>query len=145
VGPVVGGGDVLGIHGLEEARAPRHGVELGVRAEEVGQAADAAIGSQLMVVPILAGEGALRTLLPADRELLRCQLVSPLLLGLLDLWFHLASDAGAVAVVTNRAPLQVPPQPADAGTVQGSLECRMRALSDHPEADLLASALRRCV
>src|SRR5947209_6055798 len=66
-----------------EARPAAAGVELRVRGEELLPAAGASIHAGVLRVPIPAGEGPLRPLLPQDAVLLGRQLLPPLGLGLL--------------------------------------------------------------
>src|SRR5262249_4793294 len=54
--PILLGLDLVVGDGFEEARPAGAGVELGVRAEQVGAAGGAAVGPGLVVVPVLAGE-----------------------------------------------------------------------------------------
>src|SRR6478609_8600820 len=80
------GGHSVGIGRSEEARPARARFELGVGAEELGAAAGASIGSRPMLIPQVAGEGTLGSLLAKDPVLLRAEGGPPLGLRLDDLW-----------------------------------------------------------
>ena len=76
VGPQLDG---LGDGGLGEARPAGAGLELGVRAEQVGAASGAAVAAAVLVVDVLAGERRLGALAAQDLVLLRRELLAPLL------------------------------------------------------------------
>ena len=69
--------------GRGEARPSRAGIEFGVGVEEQRTAPRTVIGAIVVHVPVLAGERALRPLLAKHVELLRRQLLAPLLVGAL--------------------------------------------------------------
>ena len=69
--------------GRGEARPSRARIEFGTGVEEQYTAPRTVIRAIVMHVPVLAGERALRPLLAKDVELLRRQLLTPLLLGAL--------------------------------------------------------------
>src|SRR5581483_7223004 len=73
--------DVLRHRRLIEARPPRPGLELGVRAKQLRAAAGAAIGAVVLEVDVLPGEGALGGGMAQDLELIGAQSFAPLLLG----------------------------------------------------------------
>ena len=70
---------------LEEARPAAARLELRVRAEELRPAAGAAVDAVAVLVPVRAGERALRALAPQDLVLLGREALAPLLVGELDL------------------------------------------------------------
>src|SRR5215813_257705 len=76
--------DVLPVGGLPETGPSGSGVELGVRAEQLGAAGRAVVGPVIVRVPVLACERALSALLAHDVVLLTAQLLPPLSLGLLN-------------------------------------------------------------
>src|SRR5258706_14123132 len=71
---------------LGEARPPRAGVELGVRAEQLIPAAGAAVGAVVLGVDVFAGEGGLSVASAQHVILLAGQVLPPPPLGLLELW-----------------------------------------------------------
>src|SRR4029079_14675196 len=81
------GRDVLALHRLIEARPAGARVELGVRAEKLVTAADAAENALLVVVVVFAREGPFGALLAHYLVLLRRELVLPILLAL-DHFLH---------------------------------------------------------
>src|SRR5690348_8456833 len=80
--------DVLEVGRLGEAGPAGAGVELGVRGEELGAAADTSVHPVGLLVPVGAGEGALGPGVAGHLVLLGRQLLAPLLLGFLDLRRH---------------------------------------------------------
>src|SRR6185503_9254142 len=80
--------DVAAGHWLGEARPTRSGIELRVGGEERRTATDAGVDAVLLVVPVGAGERALGALFAGNMELLRSELLAPLLWGLADLVGH---------------------------------------------------------
>ena len=62
------------------------GFKLGVGLEQRRATADAVVHSGLFVIPVLAGKGRLGAALPRNVELLRRELLTPFLFGLLDLF-----------------------------------------------------------
>jgi hypothetical protein len=70
---------------LKEARPSRPGIELGVRAEQGGAAANADIDTVLSFVYIFAGKWALSAMLARHMILFGGELLGPLLLGFLYL------------------------------------------------------------
>ena len=56
--------------GAEKLGQPQAGIELGVGSEQRRAAADAVVGARLVVVPVLAGEGAFGGFLAGDFVLL---------------------------------------------------------------------------
>src|SRR5690349_2124695 len=80
--------DVRVLPGLGEARPAGAGIELGVRAEQLGSAARAAVDPVVLHVHVAAGERPLGALLAQDLVLLRRELLTPLLICLLDLRSH---------------------------------------------------------
>src|SRR5436305_816282 len=80
--------DVRVLLGLIEARPAGTGLELRVRAEQLGAAARAAVDAVLLVVHVAAREWRLGALASQHLVLLRCQLLAPLLVGLIDLRCH---------------------------------------------------------
>src|SRR4051812_320705 len=85
VGPQL---DRLGDLGLGEARPAGAGVELGVGREQLGAAARAAVHAVLVVVPVAPREGAFGRTLAQHVVLLGRELLTPLLISLLDSRFH---------------------------------------------------------
>src|SRR5262245_42831947 len=75
-------------HRRPEARPAGAGVELRRAVEQRLAAADAAVDAVGLVVPVLAGEGALGALAARHLELLRRQLLAPLGFSLLDVVAH---------------------------------------------------------
>src|SRR5262245_12113842 len=71
-------GDIFLLRRLPEAGPAAAGLELVIGAEQLGAAAHAAVDAGLVIVPVLAGEGALRAVLARHLELLRRQLLLPL-------------------------------------------------------------------
>jgi hypothetical protein len=67
-----------------EARPAGTGIELGIGREQRLAAADAGIHARALLVPIGAGEGALRAVLTRNMKLLRRELLAPFGLGLGD-------------------------------------------------------------
>src|SRR3569833_2870736 len=77
--------DFFRIGRFPEAGPAAAGVELRVRGEQLRAAAGAAVGAVLVMVPVLAGEGAFGSRLPQHAELLGRQRLPPLLVALRDL------------------------------------------------------------
>src|SRR5262249_49178518 len=71
-----------------KVRPTRTRFELGVGAEELAAAAGAAVHPLVVMVPVFAGERALRPLFPKDAILLLRELLAPFLIGLHDLLRH---------------------------------------------------------
>src|ERR1700693_4387182 len=83
----------LGLHvllggGGGKARPTGAGIEFLVRSEQGVTAADATVTAGFVVVPITAGESALRALLASDGKLVRRELAFPFGVGLHD-FLHL--------------------------------------------------------
>ena len=85
---VVLGLDAMCVGRLKEAGPAGAGLELGVRAEKRLPAADASVDALPLVVPVLAGERALGSLLPHDVVLHLGKLLAPLLFGFFNLRVH---------------------------------------------------------
>src|ERR1051325_11188084 len=77
--------DIVFGNRLPKTRPAGARVELGIGREKLIATAGAPIHSLFMVIPILAGEGSLRALLPADAIMLVCQLFLPLIIVFFDL------------------------------------------------------------
>src|SRR5438105_7738360 len=78
---------VVEIHGAAGRRVPEAGparsrLELGVRAEQLRPASRASVDARSVLVPVRAGECALRPLLPKHVELLGTEPGPPFLVGL---------------------------------------------------------------
>ena len=78
---------VLG-KGLPETGPARAGIKLGVGTEQLAAAAHTSVGSILLTIPILAGKGGFSTFVATDLELLRGELLMPLLIRLGNLVTH---------------------------------------------------------
>src|SRR5271168_5035831 len=77
--------DVLAISGGKKTRPSRARIKLRIRAKQQRATTDAVIGPVVMLVPVLAAEGALRARGAGHLILLRSQLLPPLGLCLGDL------------------------------------------------------------
>src|SRR5579863_8304563 len=84
-------------HGIEKTGPTGAGIELGIGAEQFRLAADAAVNTVIVQVPILAGEGWLCAFLPCDVELLRSELLLPFGLGFVN-FFHTTSSLPTLEV-----------------------------------------------
>ena len=80
--------DCLGHGGLVEAVPAGAAVEFGGGVEEGRAAGGAPVGTVVVDVPVLTGEGRLGAVLPKDVVLLRGERLAPLLFCLLDLSRH---------------------------------------------------------
>src|SRR6202163_5934 len=78
------------VHGREEARPARAGVELCVGAEELGATPGAVVNAGIVHVDVLAGEGSLGARLAEHRKLLGRQALPPLVVSEGDLLVHRA-------------------------------------------------------
>jgi hypothetical protein len=92
---VVGCGDILRRGRLKKTRPAGTGLELMVRAEELGATAPAVIDAAFVVVPVFAGEGGLGAFLPGDLELLGRELLAPFGVGFLDFFGHMELQSSA--------------------------------------------------
>src|SRR5207244_10635004 len=97
---VLGDADAVGSHRLGEARPARAGIEFRVGAEQLCLARRAAIDAGIVVIPVLAGEGALGPLLATHGVLVGGELAPPLLVCLLDLRLHGRSLPASIATAT---------------------------------------------
>src|SRR5205823_3717157 len=89
--------DGLGDGGLVEARPAGAGLELGVRVEQRRATTRAVVHPVVLDVDVLAGERRLGGLLAQHRVLVGRELLTPLLVGLLDLLRvlrHFSSGSG---------------------------------------------------
>src|SRR5438309_11069082 len=88
----------------EERGPAAAGVVLGLGAEELRAAPGAAVRSRIEAVVVLAGEGALRPLLPQDAVLVGRERGAPLRVGSHDLRHQLSVTAGSRTYRRGQAP-----------------------------------------
>lgn len=91
---IVLGGYGIALDGLPETGPASAGIVFGVRAEQLGAAADTAINTRVLAIVILAGEGAFGAFFARDLILFRAQLLLPFAVAFINFVAHLDVLAG---------------------------------------------------
>src|ERR1019366_5066908 len=125
--------DVVAVGGGKEARPSGSRIKLGFRTKKQSAAADAVVRSVVVLVPVLAGEGALGAAGAGDLILLGSKLLPPFGLGLRDLVTEFVGHVVSPQMRCGAGAKVAKAQPASGGPhVEGQPQLSRETLIQYP-------------